>query len=61
MSTVRTLPLHVAFNLSAFSQLINSRGGRVFRLAAGAAVLVGGYGFRMHRSASLRWSGASFR
>ncbi len=58
MSTVRTLPLHVAFNLSAFSQLINSRGGRVFRLAAGAAFLIVGYEFRMHAVgvAAMVWS-----
>ncbi len=40
MSTVRTLPVHEAFNDSVFSRFINSRNGRVFRLVAGAAFLV---------------------
>lgn len=32
-----------AFNRSGFSRLVNSRSGRFFRLAAGAAFLVAGY------------------
>jgi hypothetical protein len=48
MSTVRALPVHMTFNQTGFSQFINSRSGRVFRLAAGAAFLVGGYAFRTH-------------
>jgi hypothetical protein len=58
MSTVRPLPVHVTFNQSGFSQFINSRGGRVFRLAAGAAFLIGGYVFRTHAVgvAAMVWS-----
>lgn len=58
MSTVRALPVHMTFNQSRFSQFINSRGGRVFRLAAGAAFVVGGYAFRTHAGgvAAMVWS-----
>ncbi len=58
MSTVHALPLHVAFNRSTFSQLVNSRGGRAFRLLAGAAFLVAGYAARSHAAgiAAMAWS-----
>jgi hypothetical protein len=58
MSTVRALPVHVTFNHSRFSQFINSGGGRVFRLAAGAAFLIGGYALRTHAAgvAAMVWS-----
>jgi hypothetical protein len=49
---------HEAFNRSAFSHFINSAGGRVFRLAAGAAFLVVGYVLRAHPLGvlSMAWS-----
>jgi hypothetical protein len=58
MSTVRALPVHVSFNQSRFSQFINSRSGRAFRLVAGAAFLIGGYAFRTHAGgvAAMTWS-----
>ncbi len=58
MITVRPQPVHVTFNQSRFSQLINSPAGRVFRLAAGAAFLVGGYAARAHAAgvAAMVWS-----
>jgi hypothetical protein len=58
MSTVRALPVHEAFNDSAFSRFINSRNGRVFRLVAGAAFLVVGYLYRQHTLgvAAMAWS-----
>jgi hypothetical protein len=37
-----------SFNCSGFSRFINSRAGRIFRLAAGAAFLVVGFLFRDH-------------
>lgn len=49
---------HEAFNRSAFSQLINSTGGRVFRVAAGTMFLGAGLAYR-HRAAgvaALAWS-----
>lgn len=57
MSTVQAVPLHVAFNRSGFSQLINSGAGRLFRLAAGTAFLVVGYAFRTHAAgiAAMAW------
>ncbi len=57
MSTVRALPVHVAFNLSAFSQFINSTAGRLFRVAAGLAFLAVGYAFRTHAAgiAAMAW------
>ncbi len=58
MSSVRTVPVHELFNHSAFSQFVNSRGGRVFRLLAGAAFLVVGYAERTHAVgiAAMVWS-----
>lgn len=58
MSTAGTLPAHVTFNHSAFSQLVNSRGGRVFRLVAGTAFLLAGYAGRTHAAgiAAMIWS-----
>jgi hypothetical protein len=58
MSTMRALPVHVAFNRSGFSQFINSPGGRVLRLAAGAAFLVAGYAARTRPAgvAAMIWS-----
>jgi hypothetical protein len=58
MSTARALPAHVAFNQSSFSQLVNSQGGRVFRLLAGVAFLVIGYAERTHAAgiAAMAWS-----
>lgn len=58
MSTVRALPVHVAFNHSRFSQLVNSSGGRVFRLLAGATFLVAGFAARSHAAgiAAMVWS-----
>jgi hypothetical protein len=49
---------HEAFNRSAFSQFINSRAGRVFRLVAGTGFLAGGYVFRGRPLglASMAWS-----
>jgi hypothetical protein len=49
---------HEAFNRSAFSQLVNSVGGRVFRVAAGMMFLGAGLKHR-HRArgiAALAWS-----
>lgn len=50
--------LHETFNRSWFSRFINSRAGRVFRLAAGSAFLVAGLIFRAHPLGvvSLVWS-----
>ena len=48
MSTVRALPVHVSFARSRFSRFINSPGGRVFRLVAGAMFLGVGYAYRDH-------------
>jgi hypothetical protein len=58
MSTARALPVHEAFNDSAFSRFINSRNGRIFRLVAGAAFLVVGYLYRQHALgvAAMVWS-----
>ena len=58
MSTVRALPMHVTFGQSRFSRLINSRGGRVFRLAAGATFLAVGWIYRDHAAgvAAMAWS-----
>ena len=52
------MSLHETFNRSAFSHFINSSAGRVFRLAAGSAFLVGGFIFRAHSLGvlSLVWS-----
>ena len=49
---------HEAFNQSGFSRFINSRAGRIFRLAAGAAFLVVGYLYRDHALGvlSMAWS-----
>jgi hypothetical protein len=49
---------HEAFNRSGFSQLINSTGGRAFRLVAGAAFLVAGVTVRARPlgAALLAWS-----
>jgi hypothetical protein len=49
---------HEAFNRSAFSQLVNSVGGRAFRVAAGMMFLGVGLKYR-HRApgvAALAWS-----
>jgi hypothetical protein len=42
------MSMHEAFNRSGFSQFINSRVGRVFRLGAGTLLLVVGYLYRGH-------------
>ncbi len=57
MSTVHALPVHVAFNQSAFSQFINSTAGRLVRVAAGVAFLVVGYAYRTHAAgiAAIAW------
>ena len=49
---------HEDFNRSPFSHFINSSEGRVFRVTAGAAFLVGGYFFRAHPLGllSMLWS-----
>jgi hypothetical protein len=49
---------HEAFNRSAFSQLINSPAGRIFRLVAGTGFLVVGYAYRSHAlgALSMAWS-----
>ena len=46
------------FNRSGFSRFLNSPGGRIFRLAAGAGFLVVGYLYRSHTLgvASMVWS-----
>jgi hypothetical protein len=49
---------HEAFNRSSFSQLVNSAGGRVFRVAAGTVFLGAGLMYR-HRApgiAAMAWS-----
>jgi hypothetical protein len=49
---------HEAFNRSSFSQLVNSGGGRVFRVVAGMMFLGAGLKYR-HRApgvAALAWS-----
>lgn len=58
MSTARALPVHEVFNDSGFSRFINSRSGRIFRLAAGAAFLGFGYLYRQHTlgMAAIAWS-----
>jgi hypothetical protein len=58
MTTVRALPAHEMFNQSGFSRFINSRSGRVFRLVAGSAFLLGGYVYRDHAAgiAAMVWS-----
>ena len=50
--------MHQAFNRSGFSQFINSRPGRVFRLIAGAGFLTVGYAYRGHALGlvSMAWS-----
>ena len=52
------MSLHETFNRSAFSQLVNSGGGRVFRLAAGLAFLAVGWTYRGHPLgiAAMVWS-----
>ena len=52
------MSIHESFNRSAFSQLVNSRGGRAFRLVAGAAFLVVGWSLRSQPAglAALAWS-----
>ena len=52
------MSMHEAFNRSGFSQFINSRAGRVFRLVAGTAFLVVGYLYRGHTIGvvSMAWS-----
>lgn len=52
------MTLHEGFNRSGFSRFINSRAGRVFRLAAGTGFFVVGYLFRHHALgvASMAWS-----
>ena len=47
-----------AFNRSAFSQLVNSPAGRIFRLVAGAGFLVVGFLYRDHALGllSMAWS-----
>ena len=49
---------HEIFNRSAFSRLINSREGRIFRAVAGTGFLVAGYVFRHHTLGvlSMLWS-----
>jgi hypothetical protein len=49
---------HESFNRSRFAQLVNSAGGRVFRLSAGAVFLAVGVAYRAHPLglASLAWS-----
>ncbi len=42
------MSLAEGFNRSGFSRFINSPGGRVFRLIAGAGFLVVGYAYRSH-------------
>ncbi|HYG68691.1 MAG TPA: hypothetical protein VD838_13575 [Anaeromyxobacteraceae bacterium] len=42
------MSLHETFNRSAFSQLINSRRGRVFRLVAGLGFIAVGSVYRSH-------------
>lgn len=58
MASVRALPVHVTFNQSSFSQLVNSSGGRVFRLLAGAAFLFVGWAERTHAAGivAMIWS-----
>jgi hypothetical protein len=58
MSTARALPIHVTFAQSRFSRFINSSGGRIFRLVAGAMFLGVGYVFRDHAAgvAAMVWS-----
>jgi hypothetical protein len=58
MATVRALPTHVVFAQSRFSRLINSAGGRVFRLVAGATFLGVGFFYRDHAAgvAAMAWS-----
>jgi hypothetical protein len=40
------MSMHESFNQSGFSKFINSRSGRIFRLAAGIAFLVVGFLYR---------------
>ncbi len=49
---------HEAFNRSAFSQLINSPAGRIFRVLAGMGFLALGYVYRDHTlgQLSMAWS-----
>jgi hypothetical protein len=49
---------HEAFNRSTFSQLVNSGGGRVFRVAAGVMFLGAGLMYRHHAPgiAAMVWS-----
>lgn len=49
---------HEAFNRSAFSQLVNSAGGRGFRIAAGLTFLAVGLTHRRRRAgiAAIAWS-----
>ena len=42
------MSMHESFNQSGFSKFLNSRAGRIFRLAAGAGFLVVGYLYRDH-------------
>jgi hypothetical protein len=58
MSTVHAHPIHLAFAQSRFSHLINSSGGRIFRLVAGAIFLGVGFVYRDHAAgvAAMGWS-----
>lgn len=49
---------HDAFNRSAFSQLVNSAGGRIFRVVAGLTFLGAGLRYRHTASgvAAMAWS-----
>jgi len=49
---------HEVFNRSGFSQLINSAGGRAFRLIAGVVFLALGFTYRHHVAgiAAMAWS-----
>jgi len=40
------MSMHESFNQSGFSKFINSRSGRIFRLAAGIVFLVVGFVYR---------------
>lgn len=50
--------LEEAFNRSGVSRFLNSRAGRIFRLAAGTGFLIGGYVYRGHALGvlSMAWS-----
>lgn len=52
------MSVHEVFNRSAFSQLVNSGGGRVFRVAAGIGFLAVGWAYRSQPlgALALAWS-----